>query len=123
MYQAACHDTVFRFSNLAPTEANVRMGRVLLVNLVSVGQGLAYQKRFEAIKSWGLLDSVNNSDKILSSTLKVVQTMMKDVTCGLIRRMPHGQTLGSIHGIRPLQCPLQHVHLCPGRSGWAETML
>ena len=23
-------------------------------------------------------------------------------------------------GRRPPQCPLQHLHLCPGRGGWAE---
>ena len=46
----ARHDTGCRASNLAPTETDVRMGRVSSVNLVSVGQGLAYQKRFEAIK-------------------------------------------------------------------------
>ncbi|RVW46139.1 hypothetical protein CK203_076151 [Vitis vinifera] len=47
---AARHDIACRASNLAPTETDVRMGRVSSVNLVSVGQGLAYQKRFEAIK-------------------------------------------------------------------------
>ena len=46
------------------------------------------------------------------------------MTRGPARVMPHGQTRGSTcgctRGIRPPQCPFQHVCLCPGRSGRAE---
>ena len=57
-------------------------------------------------------------------TSKVVRSMIGGVTRGPARMMPCGQTYkgtcGKTRGRKPPQCPLQHVHLCPGKGGWAE---
>ena len=51
----------------------------------------------------------------------------EELSRGLVGIMPHGQTRectrGWTCGIKLLQCPLQHVQLCPDRGGWAETII
>ena len=46
----------------------------------------------------GLLSGTNSPSRMSPDALKVVQALMKEVTCGLTRTMPHGQTHRSTRG-------------------------
>ena len=55
----------------------------------------------------------NSPDRMFPGAPKVVWPIMKKVARGSTRVLPRGGTRGT----RSPQCPLQHVHLCLGRSG------
>lgn len=101
------------------TDVDVSMGRIPSVILMSAGYGLAYQKRFEAIREMRATQCLNRSGWNMSG-LKVVQLMMGGVTRGPTRMTPCGQASEGARDRKLPQCPSQHVHSCLDRGGRAE---
>ena len=72
----------------------------------------------------GPLSGANGLDKMFPNALKVIRTMMKDVTRGLVKMIyvdKHVEIFVGGHvGEGPYNAPFQNVRLCSGRGGWTE---